>query len=119
MAFRTSIAAPLALLASALSGCDPAAPSNTAAAAAAPDPMEAKIAALSPELQRTTMFRAIRDGGYTCQEITRFEKKPPVDGKATWVAECEDRGQYVIALQPGGIFWVSGVPQPKRGAARP
>ena len=43
-----------------------------------------------------------------------MEKHAPIDGKATWIAECDDHGQYVIALQPGGIFWVSGVPQPKK-----
>lgn len=103
---------PLAL---ALGGCDPAAPSApTATATAAPDPVEAKIDALPPALQRTTLFRAIQDGGYTCQQIVDFAKRPPVDGHATWVAVCEDHGQYVITLQPGGIFWVSGVPRPKR-----
>lgn len=100
-------------LASVLAACDPAA-TPAATATAAPDPMEAKIDALPRSLQQTTLFRAIRDGGYTCQQIVRFEKKPPVDGHATWVAECDDRGQYVIALQPGGIFWVSGVPQTRR-----
>lgn len=111
MTFRILLALPLVVLAA----CDPATPDKPGVSAtAAPDPMEAKIDALSPALQQTTLFRAIRDGGYTCQKITRFEKKPPIDGKATWVAECEDRGQYVIALQPGGIFWVSGVPQLKR-----
>lgn len=78
------------------------------------DAMEAKIDALSPALQQTTMFRAIQDGGYTCQKIVRFEKHTPPGGKPTWIAECDDRGQYVIELQPGGVFWVSGVPQKKR-----
>lgn len=104
----------LAVLATPLAACDPA-PSGTAASApSAPDPIEGKIDALPRSLQQTTMFRAIRDGGYTCQRIVQFEKKPPVDGHATWVAVCDDRGQYVITLQPGGIFWVSGVPQPGR-----
>ena len=93
-------------------GGTPAGPAATATAA--PDPTEAKIDALPRSLQQTTLFRAIRDGGYTCQQIVRWETKPPVDGHATWVAECDDRGQYVIALQPGGIFWVSGVPQTGR-----
>lgn len=100
-------------LAVTLAACDPAA-TPAATATVAPDPLEAKIDALPRGLQQTTLFRAIRDGGYTCQQIVRFEKKPPVDGRATWVAECDDRGQYVIALQPGGIFWVSGVPQTRR-----
>ena len=103
-----------ATLAAGLAACD-GSPSGSGAprAAATPDAMEAKIDALSPGLQETTMFRAIRDGGYTCQKIVRFEKHTPPGGKPTWIAQCDDRGQYVIELQPGGIFWVSGVPQPK------
>ena len=98
-----------------LAACD-ASPTGTTAPVpvATPDAMEAKIDALPPALQQVTMFRAIRDGGYTCQKIMRFEKRPPQDGKPTWVAECDDRGQYVIELHDGGIFWVSGVPQPKK-----
>lgn len=88
--------------------------SGAPAAVVTHDPMEAKIDALSPALQETTMFRAIQDGGYTCQKIVRMQKHGLVDGKATWIAECDDQGQYVIALQPGGVFWVSGVPQPKK-----
>lgn len=105
-----SLAGPAVLLAA----CDPAASGPSPSPSTAPDPVETKIDALPRTLQQTTMFRAIRDGGYTCQQIVQFEKKPPVDGHATWVAVCDDRGQYVITLQPGGIFWVSGVPQPGR-----
>lgn len=98
-----------------LAACDGSPTGSSAPAAVAkPDPMEAKIDALSPALQQTTMFRAIQDGGYTCQKIVRMEKHTPPGGKPTWIAECDDRGQYVIELQPGGVFWVSGVPQPKR-----
>ena len=104
-----------ALLTVSLAACDGSPTGSSAPAAVAThDPMEAKIDALSPQLQETTMFRAIQDGGYTCQKIVRMQKHGLVDGKATWIAECDDKGQYVIALQPGGIFWVSGVPQPKR-----
>ena len=84
------------------------------AAVATPDAMEAKIDALSPALRQTTMFRAIMDGGYTCQKIIHLEKRTPKDGKPIWIAVCDDQGQYVIELQQGGVFWVSGVPQPKR-----
>ena len=105
----------MATLLLALAACD-GSPSGSGApaATASHDPMEAKIDALSPQLQETTMFRAIQDGGYTCQQIVQLKKHAPIDGKATWVAQCEDHGQYVIALQPGGVFWVSGVPQPKK-----
>ncbi len=79
-----------------------------------PNPMEAKIDALPPALQQTTMFRAIQDGNFACQKIVQLKKRTPTVGKAIWDAECEDQGRYVIELQPGGIFWVSGVPQPKK-----
>lgn len=93
-----------------LSACDPAPVGKTVAAR--PDPMEAKIDALPEPLRQTTLFRAIQDGGYTCQKIVRFEKHAPIDGHAVWIAQCDDRAQYVITLRPGGIFWVSSVPQP-------
>lgn len=81
---------------------------------ATPNPMEAKIDALSPALQQMTMFRAIQDGNFTCQKIVQMKKRPSTGGKPVWDAECDDQGRYVIELQPGGIFWVSGVPQPKK-----
>ena len=109
---RTLIAGVVVLL---LAGCDGSSivkgPPSTDAA---PNPMEAKIDALPPALQQTTMFRAIQDGNFTCQKIVQMKKRPSTGGKPIWDAECEDQGRYVIELQPGGIFWVSGVPQPKR-----
>ncbi|MET3827153.1 hypothetical protein ABIC16_002846 [Sphingomonas sp. PvP055] len=108
-------AVPMVLGLAVLSACDPGEKAaTTVPATTKPDPMEAKIDALPRALQETTMFRAIRDGGYTCQKIVRFEKHAPIDGHAVWIAECDDRGQYVITLQPGGVFWVSGVPQAKK-----
>ena len=103
------------MLAGTLAACD-GAPTGSSAPApvATPDPMEAKIDALSPKLQQVTLFRAIQDGGYTCQKIVHFEKHTPPGGKPTWIAQCDDQGQYVIELQKGGVFWVSGVPQPKK-----
>ncbi len=105
----------LAAMVAGVSACDPGSTAGTTAAATTkPDPMEARIDALPRNLQETTLFRAIRDGGYTCQKIVRFEKHAPIDGHAVWIAECDDRGQYVITLQPDGVFWVSGVPQAKK-----
>lgn len=108
----TMIPALLAL--AALAGCDRAPTIDPAPAPKVNDPLEAKIDALSEPLQRTTFFRAILDGGYTCQKVVRFAKQQPIEGRATWAAECEDHGQYVITLHNDGLFWVSGVPRPKR-----
>lgn len=95
-----------------LAGCGgPSGGGNQVAPTATPDPMEAKINALNDNMRKLTFFRAIYDAGYTCKEITKVETLPRTDGKATWHATCDDGMDYVIALQPGGIFYVSGVPQ--------
>ena len=80
----------------------------------APDPMEAKIAALTDVQRKTTFYRAIYDADYQCGEIVKLETKPRDDNRPVWLATCDDNGEYVITLQPGGIFTVSGVQQPKR-----
>ena len=96
-----------------LAACnDPAATGNAAAPAAlGPDPVEAQIAALGPVQQRTAFFRAINDADYDCQNIVNVVSKGRIDGRPTWAVECNAGAQYIIALQRGGIFRVSGVPK--------
>lgn len=105
-----------------LSGCGGSGSGgNAPAPVATPDPMEAKIDALNDNMRKLTFFRAIYDAGYTCKEIVKVDTLPRTDGKATWRATCDDGLDYVIALQPGGVFYVSGVPQtgPRFKSARP
>ena len=97
-----------------LTGCGDPAPRSDAATKAAdagPDPMEAKIAALSPALQRTTFFRAINDANYDCQNIVNVVPRGRIEGKLNWAVECNRGAQYIVELQRGGIFHVSGVPK--------
>lgn len=95
-----------------LAGCgDPPPRGGNTTAAAGPDPIEAKIAALPPTLQRTTFFRAINDADYNCQTIVNVVPRGRIDGKLSWAVECNQGAQYVIELQRGGIFHVSGVPK--------
>ncbi|QNQ11986.1 hypothetical protein H3Z74_11970 [Sphingomonas alpina] len=103
------------LACAALAACDGStAPAGNAATAAAPDPMEAKIAALSEPLREVTFFRAINDADYTCQRIVNVVSRGRIEGKLSWAVECEQGAQYVIELQRGGIFHVSGVPKSAR-----
>ncbi|MEG3088776.1 hypothetical protein [Sphingomonas sp. PB4P5] len=91
---------------------EPAATGNVAAPAqTGPDPVEAQIAKLSPVQQRTAFFRAINDADYNCQNIVNVVSRGRVDGKPTWAVECNAGAQYLIRLQRGGIFQVSGVPK--------
>jgi ABC-type glycerol-3-phosphate transport system substrate-binding protein len=112
---RTGLA--LAILGMMLAGCggSTTSPGNsTVAATATPDPMEAKIAALSDAQRKTAFFRAIYDADYECAQIVKVETKPRDNNKPVWLVTCEDNGEYYITLQPGGIFTVSGIPQAKR-----
>ncbi|MFC3581472.1 hypothetical protein [Sphingomonas hylomeconis] len=99
-----------------LAACnDPAATGNGAASAPlGPDPVEAQIAKLNPTQQRTAFFRAINDADYDCQNVVNVVSKGRVDGKPVWAVECNAGAQYVIALERGGIFKVSGVPKSLR-----
>jgi hypothetical protein len=93
-------------------GTNPAA--NTSAAAATPDPTEAKLNAATETQRRTAFFRAIYDSDFTCDQIVSFATKPRDQNRPVWLVTCDDHGEYLITLQPGGVFIVSGVTQPKR-----
>ena len=100
-----------------LAACDkPAAPPGNAAAKAevGPDPIEAKIAALPEPLRRATFYRAIVDAQFPCEHITNAESRPRVEGKAVWEVECGPGPEYLLTLQRGGVFLVSGVPASAR-----
>jgi hypothetical protein len=85
------------------------------AAPATPDPVEVKFRALNPVQQRVALFRAIYDADYTCKQIVSIAEKPRDGGRPVWLVTCDDQGEYVITLVPGGTFTISGVPQPKGG----
>lgn len=109
---RPTIIALCALLAA----CgQPGVTGNSTAAAAGPDPVEAKLTKLSPALQQVAFYRAIRDANYDCQKITKVVSRGRIEDKPVWAVECDAGVKYVIELQRGGIFNVSGVP---RQAAR-
>jgi len=88
------------------------------AGAATPDPVEVKIRALNDVQRRVTFFRAIYDADFTCKQIVSIADQPRDGGRPVWLVTCDDQGEYVITLQPGGTFSVSGVPQPKGGFRR-
>jgi len=101
-----------------LAACHQAPAGNTATAAnaSATDPIETKIVAFPEGLRQTTFLRAIRDAGFDCQEVVKEESRPRDAGRAVWIVACDHDQQYVLTLNRGGIFVVSGVPpQTKAG----
>jgi hypothetical protein len=111
------------VLAMLLAGCGGAGSSGSGnaqapGAAGTPDPIEAKIRALTPVQRRIALFRAIYDADFTCKQIVSIVDQPRDGGHPVWLVTCDDQGEYIITLQPGGTFTVSGVPQPKGGFRR-
>lgn len=103
------------LLGMMLAACDkPAAPRGNAVAEAGPDPIETRIVALPEPLRRATFYRAILDAQYPCPRIINAESRPRVDGKPVWAVECGNGPEYLLTLQRGGVFLVSGVPASAR-----
>ena len=97
-----------------LAACDGAkAPATNGAAAATPDPMEAKMLAATDLQRRVAFFRAIYDADFDCKKITDVQSKPrDSDNRLVWLVACDNGADYLITLVPGGTFNVSGVPRP-------
>ncbi|MBN8808138.1 MAG: hypothetical protein J0I47_07870 [Sphingomonas sp.] len=99
-----------------LAGCgQPSSGGNGTAPAATPttDPMEAKIAALTPKQREITFYKAIYDADYQCDKVVKITDRPRDNGHQVWLVTCNDTGDYYVTLLPGGVFTVSGTPQAK------
>ncbi|HEX4695556.1 hypothetical protein [Sphingomonas sp.] len=96
-----------------LAGCGGSGATGNAVATATPDPMEAKIDALTDKQRKLTFYKAIYDADYQCDEVVKAVDRPRDNGHRAWTATCSDTGDYYITLQPNGVFTVSGTPQTK------
>ena len=110
---RTGLA--IATIGILLAGCGGGGSPSTGntTAAAATDPMEAKIDALTDKQRKLTFYKAIYDADYQCDEVIKIADKPRDNGHRAWMATCSDTGDYYVTLQPGGVFTVSGTPTAK------
>ncbi|VXC59191.1 hypothetical protein [Sphingomonas sp. AX6] len=61
----------------------------------------AEVLALNEAQRRGVMFRAIRDAGLPCQEVTSAEIEPEMT-PTTWRATCENGADHLIAMQASG-----------------
>lgn len=100
---RLLIAAGLSLVTAACSSPEPEAPANTTGST---ENVAAVVAALEPAEQRGVLFRAIRDAGLPCQEVTEMNEESPMGGSPVWRARC-DTGQYhLVQISPDGTATV-------------
>lgn len=102
----------LALLA--LSACQQATPKPQPTG---PD-ISAQVVAL-PRVQREiTLFRAIRDAGQDCQDLTTTKRLPPVGGNPAWLVTCRPTSYWVVAIARDGTALVTDARTAAGGPAR-
>lgn len=100
----------------ALSACgqEPVQNTTTAAAPAAPDRIQAEVAAMTEGQRNGVLFRAISDAGQTCQGIQTSARQEDRDGQPTWVAKCVGGDSWLVAIGPGGNAKVTGPVAPAK-----
>lgn len=93
-----------------LAACGPAEERTTAPVdtTAAETGYIARVEALPEGQVRGVLFRAIRDGGQTCPQLTSFERAGEVEGRPIWNATCSDQGRWRIVLADDGTAAVTG-----------
>lgn len=104
---RALIVAPLAALL--LAGCGPGEQAAGNAAAPAESDYVRQVRAM-PQGQRVgVMFRAIRDAGSSCQQVTAVSETEGA-GTPTWLATCSDGSHWLISIGRGGTATVAPAP---------
>lgn len=107
---------PLPLVA--LGACGPSGERAPAPAAntAAESGYIARVEALPEGQVRGVLFRAIRDGGSVCPQLTSFERAGSDQGRPVWNATCSDQGRWRIVLSDDGTAAVTGASPSQAGA---
>lgn len=97
----------------AISACDrPAADSAPTQPATPTGNYIAQIDALAPAQRQLVLFRAIRDAGQDCQNTTRVERLPDLEGRALWRVTCRGGGQFAVQIGDDGVANVTA-PKPR------
>ena len=96
-------AAAFGLLALALGGCGSSdAPTEQRAPTRIVNPYSDQLKALTPQDQRLTLLRAVRDNGKRCGRVEAGAYQEEYRNMALWVAQCEDGRHWGIFVAPNG-----------------
>jgi len=60
------------------------------------------VNSLSESQRKAVFFRAIRDAGLPCQDVTNAEQIVTGDKAPIWRARCEDGAIHLIQVMPDG-----------------
>jgi hypothetical protein len=95
-----------------LAACgEPAVDQGNNLAAAAEGKPEAdfakRIESLTPQQLNGLLFRAVRDAGRDCQQVTSSQKQADVGGRPAWTAVCDERTTWLVVLGADGVATVT------------
>ena len=68
----------------------------------------AQVESLPEGQVRGVLFRAIRDGGQPCPQLTSFQRAGSEAGRPVWTANCSDQSAWRIVLADDGTATVTG-----------
>ena len=91
-----------ALLALAMAACDESPPAEPAPPIKIANPSHDQLSALSPDMQRLGIMRAIRDNGNRCRRVDAARYQEDYRQMALWVALCEDGRHWALFIAPNG-----------------
>lgn len=66
------------------------------------NPYHDQLLTLSPQMQRLTLMRAVRDNGKRCARVEAGAYQEDYRNMALWVALCEDGRHWGVFVAPNG-----------------
>lgn len=64
------------------------------------NPFHEQLTALPPQLQKLTLWRALRDSGTRCRRVEAGGFQGDHENLKMWVARCEDGRHHAVFLAP-------------------
>ena len=95
-------AAAVAVLVVAAAACGESQPSEPRRPTKITNPYHDQLIALSPQMQRLGVMRAIRDNGKRCQRVEGARYQEDYRQMALWVALCSDGRHWAVFIAPNG-----------------
>jgi len=89
-------------LALAAPGCGGDPQADEAPAIKAANPHHEQLKALTPDMQRLGVMRAIRDNGKRCRRVEATAYQQDYRNMVMWVAMCDDGRHWAIFIAPNG-----------------
>lgn len=99
---RTAVIAAVTISLGLLAGCDDGRPAENVTRIKVANPHSDQLKALSPQMQRLGLMRAIRDNGRRCGRVEASAYQQEHRGLEMWVALCEDGRHWGVFIAPNG-----------------